>query len=47
MGQKIAFDEGTKKDIELIMKMLSGDFDPDKDTPGPLKIEPKDLKKLL
>jgi hypothetical protein len=47
MGQKMAFDEGTKRDIEAIMKMLNGTFDPDKDMPGPYKIKPEDLKKIL
>jgi hypothetical protein len=43
----VAFDEGTKNEIKMIMKMLDGSFDPEKDTPKLYEIKPEDLKKLL
>lgn len=46
-GQKIAFDEGTQKNIDMILKMLNGSFDPEKDVPGPAKIKPEELRKII
>jgi len=48
IGQRISHDDQAQKDIEMIVKMLDGTFDPEKDIPKGRGLPgPEEMKRYL